>query len=429
MIAGMRTRVAVVTVAAALALAGASTVAVQAALFRPDYQVQYTLVLPPDFEFPGGVTRIAILDLRGPYGAKVADQMVATIVESMQWAETLPWADDATPAKLEIIERSRLDAVLGEQDLAESGLVGDEDAARLGGLLGVQYILVGTTERVVDDTTSYKRETRSGEGNTSYTVDVPYHQRVARVNASVRVIEVATGRVVETYTKTGEERQVENQIANLRSPEIMLSEAAKKVGTDIVQPLLVRPQRWYTNLRYEKEWKEILQTAHSGDYDTAWARFEAVRAKDPYNEELLFNLAALYEAIGDYDKALEFFKAGTQVAPKEKDFANGVERMGRLMAHRDMLAARGYAQRPRRFEAAAAEAATADAAKREVEIARKGAPLYADADSSSATLASLPKGMRFEVLETKQSSGATYYRVRTFDGKEGWLSSKDASPR
>lgn len=414
--------------ALSLIVAGASIGMVPAALFRQDYVVRYRQITPPEFELPSGATRIAVLDLQGPHGRKVSDEMVNAIVRATEWAEKLPWDEAADPAVIEVIERSRLDQVLNEQHLAESGLVGDQDAARLGGLLGVTYILVGSTEKVVDDTSEVKREYYI-ESDTKYPVDVPYYTRVARMNASVRVIDVATGRVVQTYSKTAEDRQVENDFGKLRSPEIMLSEAAKKLGPMLVAPLVMTSQDWYVELRYEKEWKEILQTAHSGDYDAAWASFEALRANDPYNAELIFNLAALNEAIGDYEKALEMYKAGNQIDPKDKVVKASVQRMEGLIAHREMLKARGYGLRSRRFDVAEVETAKAEADKTEVEVARKGTPLYASADDGSSTLAPLPKGMRFEVLETKSSGGKTYYRVKTFDGKEGWLSQKDVTLR
>ena len=52
---------------------------------------------------------------------------------------------------MQVVERSQLNALLDEQDLALSGRVDESDAIEIGRLLGVQYVLSGQVTSIVDN--------------------------------------------------------------------------------------------------------------------------------------------------------------------------------------------------------------------------------------------------------------------------------------
>lgn len=99
--------------------------------------------------------------------------------------------------RLQVLERERLDALLAEMKLQQTGLVGGEGTARLGRLLGVQALLLG-----------------------SYTAIAG----VIRLDA--RIVEVETGLVLRAEEVTGplddffrlEETLVERVAAGLAAP-------------------------------------------------------------------------------------------------------------------------------------------------------------------------------------------------------------------
>ena len=94
-----------------------------------------------------------------------------------------------------MIERERLDALIDEMALGKSGLIDEASAAKIGKLLGAQYMVLGSVTSL-----STKTKTNSFSGNS--------YQVFAHVY--VRMVEVETGRVVlagRGMGKSGKERR------------------------------------------------------------------------------------------------------------------------------------------------------------------------------------------------------------------------------
>lgn len=91
--------------------------------------------------------------------------------------------------RFNIVDRSQIEAVLAEQANGMSGLYDPATAARVGGLLGAEYIVTGNVNGLSTKETGvhYDNSRVGGVGNDKHTVTA---------SVSVRVIEVATGRVV-----------------------------------------------------------------------------------------------------------------------------------------------------------------------------------------------------------------------------------------
>ncbi len=94
-----------------------------------------------------------------------------------------------------MIERERLDALIDEMALGKTGLIDEASAAKIGKLLGAQYMVLGSVTSL-----STKTKTNSFSGNS--------YQVFAHVY--VRMVEVETGRVVlagRGMGKSGKERR------------------------------------------------------------------------------------------------------------------------------------------------------------------------------------------------------------------------------
>jgi len=101
---------------------------------------------------------------------------------------------------LEVVERSQLEAVLREQQLARSGIIDPATAVEMGKILGVDYILGGRiTEFGIRD------ESQLGGVIAQFSVGVRVRQSTARVKADVRLIDVRTGRILMAETGEGRE--------------------------------------------------------------------------------------------------------------------------------------------------------------------------------------------------------------------------------
>jgi curli biogenesis system outer membrane secretion channel CsgG len=101
-----------------------------------------------------------------------------------------------------VVERSKLQAVLEEQDLAASGRVRPGTGAQIGRLTGAQYLVSGTV-------TSYEENTKGSRGGVSFRgVSVGGKSSEAYLAVDIRVINTETGeidfvRTVEGRSKSG----------------------------------------------------------------------------------------------------------------------------------------------------------------------------------------------------------------------------------
>src|SRR5437899_2052993 len=100
----------------------------------------------------------------------------------------------ATTEKFKIVERSKLEHVLNEQDLAASGRVAKGTAAKVGKLTGAQYLVMGTVS-------SYQENTSGGGGGLNFHgFSVGGHKQDAYMAIDLRVVDTTTGEVIHTRT-------------------------------------------------------------------------------------------------------------------------------------------------------------------------------------------------------------------------------------
>lgn len=99
----------------------------------------------------------------------------------------------ASTGAFDMVERAKLDAVLDEQDLAAAGRVDPSTAARVGELVGAQYIVTGTV-------TAYEESKRGGGGIGFRGVRLGGKKEETYIAVDIRVVDSTTGRVEATRT-------------------------------------------------------------------------------------------------------------------------------------------------------------------------------------------------------------------------------------
>lgn len=100
----------------------------------------------------------------------------------------------ASTEKFRLVERSKLNSVLEEQELGASGRVDRSTAAKIGKLTGAQYLVMGTV-------TSYDEQSRGTGGGLSFRgISVGGRHDEAYIAVDVRVVDTTTGEVVHTRT-------------------------------------------------------------------------------------------------------------------------------------------------------------------------------------------------------------------------------------
>ncbi len=104
----------------------------------------------------------------------------------------------ASTGKFRIVERSKLDKVLAEQDLAESGRVKKSTAAKVGKLTGAKYLVYATV-------TAFDTKTAGTGGGISFRgINVGGKKEDAYMAIDLRVVDTTTGDV--EYVRTVEAR-------------------------------------------------------------------------------------------------------------------------------------------------------------------------------------------------------------------------------
>lgn len=182
---------------------------------------------------------------------------------------------------LEVVERTQLEAILREQQLARSGIVDPATAVEMGKILGVDYILGGRiTEFGIRD------ESQLGGIISQYSLGVRIKRSTARVRADVRLIDVRTGRIL--MAETGEGRETRNDLTLVGAKlfdwlagvdfgsrewaESQIGRATRKAVEDIAKKIAV----------YFPTEAEVIAVMSSDEFIIDRGRFQGVRIGDTY---------------------------------------------------------------------------------------------------------------------------------------------------
>lgn len=143
----------------------------------------------------------------------------------------------AKDGTFKIVERNRLDQVLSEQTFGRSGAMTATDAAKLGRLLGVSGIIVGSVTEF-----NTKTETRGVFG-------VGTKVKTATVAVNARLIDTTSGEVVFAAEGKGSEEETNVSVGSFYgsnttgASETLLSGATRKAAIEIIQTLKTNSAR------------------------------------------------------------------------------------------------------------------------------------------------------------------------------------------
>lgn len=100
----------------------------------------------------------------------------------------------ASSKKFRMIERQKLASLVGEQDLAGSGRVSGSKAAKIGKLVGAEYLVTATVS-------SFEANVNNTGGGVSFRgVSLGGKSKKAYIAVDLRVVNSTTGEIVETRT-------------------------------------------------------------------------------------------------------------------------------------------------------------------------------------------------------------------------------------
>jgi len=162
--------------------------------------------------------RVAVMDFKNqtPYGgwrlgSGAADILTTELVKT---------------GKFDMFERERLSTIIKEQNLGTSGRVDPASAARIGKIIGVNYIITGAV-------TEYGQSRSGGGGGGVNVGKVGYHSAV-----DIRMVDATTGRIVFADTASHSKSSVKVKIFGFGGGESFneklatetMREAIKKVA-------------------------------------------------------------------------------------------------------------------------------------------------------------------------------------------------------
>jgi tetratricopeptide (TPR) repeat protein len=365
------------------------------------------------------------------YGSQLADYMIAKLLEEHRgvYARGENYMERYKTNVYTVVERSEIDKIMSEQKLGASGAVSDGDAAEVGKLLGLDVIITGgySTDLKTTSKTNTRKNSKTGAVTYSYSA-----YKVATIEVTMKIISVETGQILSLTTKTKVQKASASSSKNkseayskLPTDQSVITSGLKAVSLDLVS--YFTPVFVYQGLSVEKpkvkdykdEFKEARKEVKAKNLSKAFAIVKGVYDADPYDAAMAHNMGVLYEAVGNYEQAIQYHQTAYELNDS-KEHKTAVERSMNSKEALEELGKLGVEITPYVFD-------ESEGAKLNIEkITTAGKKkdrisVYADANKGSDSVAKVPGDTQFEVLGREGS----WVKVKLLGGKEGWINNSD----
>ncbi len=419
-------------------------------LFSPAYsykKIKVFVLKPPAQLFPG-VKRIAVLDFegQGEYGKQFSDFLVTHLIDNDRGIHPIATGFLGMGGKKEgktlqegtftnvfdVIERSRLEQVIQEQQLTMSGLLDQSQAVSLGRLLGVDAIVMGkvtysSQEQNFTETRTYKNKGQK------FTKKVPCKKRTASVTVSLRVVGTESGEILGSTqaTKSAEAKKCESAIAELPTVTEMVIGLMRKLSVDIANYLTPHYELVSYELEkiktkpFDKIAEKAAKAAENLDVDKAYMIYKSIYDKDPYNPKVLYNLGVVNEVVGNFQQALEYYQMAYQLRDEGK-YEKAIQRVNKNLEFTNALKQIGIEIQPHVFQTSIAQMTDITAKRVEIKGKREErVNVYAEPREGSEVVARVPGGVIFPVLGRE----GQWIKIKLLGGKEGYIQASKVKPK
>ena len=357
-----------------------------------------------------------------------------------------------------IVDRATIDRILSEQQFQASGVVDGQQMTEIGVLLGADAIITGElvstknderlSEKREEVNKSVKYKDKDGKEKTKSVLDYYKYiysvQRTVTSNLSVQVVSVKTGEVLGTKTYTQISRDTKSRTFNRTKPtrgqypayselapvESLVRNTLDQLSEGAVD--LIAPKFGVIAMKISKvKAKEFKNTAkeaadylHDGKIENAYALYKTIYDADPYITESAFNLGMIYEATGQYKKALDYYEAALESAVKnsnEKKYDEAVDRAEKGLVILEQLEANGIKLEKQFFSDSAAESLMAEKATTKGNPKKDRFNVYESASTGSPIIGKVPGGREFPMF--KVEGDWTYIEI--VGGKKGYIQNEN----
>lgn len=350
------------------------------------------------------MTEILLNEKRGIYN--ITDGFFSSTIEGKTYQK---------PSSINIfklIERNQLNQVLTEQNMMTDGLISDDKAAQVGKLLGIDVIIVGSINIVPKTSTTKKTYTN---GTYEYC-----KENQVTTSATIKIISVSTGEILgtATFTKSLSDSQCGKYIDNVKTYGQLADACLQPIAFSMVY--FFAPHYMQYKFDFEKikvkefkdKAKDIDTYLENGDFNKVFSIYKAIYDADNYNGAAAFNLALLYEMIGDMENCLYYFQIANDI--DDQKYGKFLQYANQYNEQYQKLIKMGITFEKMEFQindkVLANKVMTKGRDSDRLEV-------YAETNSSSSIVTKVPGGKEFVLIEQK---GEWYY-IELLGGKKGYI--------
>lgn len=317
----------------------------------------------------------------------------------------------------EVIERDQLEKIMKEQKLSLSGALDESSAAEVGRVLGLDVIIIGNSTYAHND--EWSNTDLSGR----------CLKRIVTAKGTMKIISVETAQVVGTESSSAgfKDSGCGDNISGVLSVDQLADRALNQLAKNFVDYF----SPGFTYIKYEMEkvklkefktkGKEAMDFLKMGDIDRAFPIVYAMFEADSYNPKTAYNLGVLYEMVGAYEDAFEYYGMAYELDYSNKKFQAATERAEKGIGLALYLEDIGRPVQPYSFTGGDMAGALAE------RITVKGSSsdrvnIYELPNKSSTVVAKVPGGLDFKVIKEYSK----FYEIQLRGNKVGFLNKSDA---
>ena len=319
----------------------------------------------------------------------------------------------------QVVERDQVQQVLREQKLSLTGAIDESSAAEVGKILGLDVIIMGNiTYTHVDERGSNILGLTSSNTNCT--------KRTVTANGTMKIISVETAQVIGTKSAQASfyDQKCDEKRSGLKRVNELAESCLKKLArefTDYFTPgyeLIVFDFEKVKLKEFRQRAQEAMEFVKNGDLDRAFPIAYAMHEADSYNPKTAYNLGALYEMVGAYEDALEYYTIAYDIDFTNAKYNKGIERALKGIVLAGYLDEIGRPIQPYAF--------TGDSEALVDRVQMKGSsadriPIYQSPNKKSEVVAKVPGGLELKLISKK----GEFFKVQLRGNKTGFVHSDD----
>ena len=323
-----------------------------------------------------------------------------------------------------VIERNQINEVLKEQKMGLSGTIDESTAAKVGAILGLDAIILGSVNYEKKEENTTKNYT--GLDGKKYTK----HCKIRKISstASMKIVEVSTAEIigVETAAFGNEDTKCDDERSNIQNYNQLLNGALSATAQKFVNYFAPG----YTLVRFEMEkikLKELKKQADQacdylkdGNLRQAYPLLIAIYEADSYNPKAAYNAGIIHEMTGLYQDAINYYTIANQLEPSNELYSSALKRAEGGVRTLAFLESIGKPIETYAFST------NSDALAERIVLKGKSSDrvdVHEFPDANSETIAKIPGGLEFIVIEKQDA----WYRIKLINSKEGFVNKKDVN--